>query len=250
MDQDWTSYFFNADDHPVSVFVNLGIRADVPIPSNPWRLGVQVSLQNPRPDGLTTSEEAPTLFLIEDALNHQIARQCGAITPGRITTRGTRQFWYYAKTNENFRTAVGIAMKGFPGYRFQVAEKQDPEWEYYLNVLYPSREALERIKNRDLLEVLTKQGDILALPREVQHWIYFPSEESRTLFEHEASNVGFRIGHECKSDVQGDSTFGLTVFRTQPIEQERIDETVLELLRLAKRFGGEYDGWETPITTE
>ena len=250
MKQDWTSYFLRGDEHPVSVFVNLGLREDIPIASNPWRLGVQVFLQNPRPDGLTNSEEAPTLFLIEDALNHQITRECGAITPGRITTRGTRQFWYYAKTKENFRTAVDIAMKGFPRYRFQVAEKQDPEWEYYLQALYPSREELERIKNRDLLEVLTEQGDTLTLPREVQHWIYFPSEESRTLFGHEASNVGFKIGHECQSDVQGDWAFGLTVFRTQPIEQERIDETVLELLRLAERFGGEYDGWESPVTIE
>ena len=141
-------------------------------------------------------------------------------------------------------------MAGFPQYQFQVAEKQDTEWEYYLNVLYPSREDLERIKNRNLLEVLTKRDDTLMASREVQHWIYFSSEESRTLFRHEASNVGFKIGHECESDVQGDCTFGLTVFRTQSIQQERIDETVIELLRLAKRFGGEYDGWETPIITK
>lgn len=250
MNDDWTSYFDKVDDDPASIFVNLALLADAPIRSKPWRLRVRIHFRNPRPDGLSDSEEAPTLFLIEDALNHQIIRECNAITPGRITTRGGRQFCYYAETNKNFRSAVAAALAGFPEYRFELAEKQDPEWEYYLRVLYPSSEQLQHVKNRDLLDVLVSQGDRLSAPREVQHWMYFPSEESRTLFRHEVGNMGFRIGYECDSNVQGDCRFGLTVFRTQPVEQKDIDETVIQLLRLAKRFGAEYDGWETPVTTE
>jgi len=238
------------DDHPASIFVNLGLHADAPIRSKAWRLRVRIHFRNPRPDGLSDSEEAPVLFLIEDALNHQITRECNAITPGRITTRGRREFCYYAETNKNFRSAVTTAMAGFPEYRFQLAEKHDPEWEYYLHVLYPSPEEFERIKNRDLLAVLAKQGDVLTAAREVQHWIYFPSEEARALFRHEASNVGFKVGYECESDVQGEGHFGLTVLRTQSVEQNLIDETVIELLRLAKRFHGEYDGWETPVVNQ
>jgi len=70
------------------------------------------------------------------------------------------------------------------------------------------------------------------------------------MFRHETGDVAFTIGYECESDGPGDGCFGLTVFRTQPIEPELIDQTVIELLRLAKRFGGESDGWETPVRTE
>lgn len=252
MTNDWTSYFREVNEKPASIFVNLGLRPDVPIVSNPWRLRVRICFRNPRADGLSHSEEAPTLFLIEDALNQQITQECQAITSGRITTDGRRDFCYYGKAKENFGPAVAAALARFPEYRYQLAVKWDPDWEYYLNALYPSREEIERVKNRDLLEVLAKEGDIATVAREVQHWIYFPSAESRQLFRHEVGNMGFAVGQEYESDseAQGKLRFCLTVLRTQPIQQELMDQTVLELLCLAVRFGGDYDGWETPVTTQ
>lgn len=247
MDQEWASYFTTLNDKVASIFVNLRLRHDAPLRSNPWRLRVRIHFNVARPDGLSDSEEAPTLFLIEDALNLQLERECGGVPCGRITGRGMREFCFYARTTEGFRPAVATALAGFSEYRFEVGDKEDPEWEYYLNVLYPSPDELEQIKNRGLLEVLLKRGDILSTPREVQHWAYFPSEECRQLFRNAAGNVGFKIG--CESQGKGNLPFGLTVFRTQPIDQELIDQTTVELLRLAKRFGGEYDGWETPVTT-
>ena len=248
MVQEWASYFTTLSDKVASIFVDLGLRHDAPLRSNPWRLRVRIHLTLARPDGLSHSEEAPTLFLIEDALNLQLERECGGVPCGRITGRDMREFCFYARTSKGFRPAVATALAGFPGHRFEVAEKQDPDWEYYFNVLYPSPEELEQIKNRGLLDVLLKGGDVLSIPREVQHWAYFPSEECRQLFRNAAGNVGFEIGYE--SQGKGNLPFGLTVFRTQAIVQELIDQTTIELLRLAKRFGGEYDGWETPVTTQ
>lgn len=249
---DWTSYFCNVNDKLASIFLNLGLASDAPISSKPWLLWVWVYFQAPRPDGLSDGKEAPTLFLIEDTLNLQIGRACNAVLSGRITTEGRREFYYYAETKNGFRNAVEAALAGFHGYKFDLGEQEDTSWTQYFNVLYPSRDNLERIKNRQLLDLLQKQGDIPTIQRDVQHWMYFPSEESRRLFRHEVGNVGFKIGHEykCGSQVQDDCQFGLTVFRTQPIVQQSIDETVIELVRLAKRFGGEYDGWETPVTTQ
>jgi uncharacterized protein (TIGR01619 family) len=250
MTDDWTFYFCSLDDKPASISVNLGLGPDVPIRSKPWRLLVRIHFRFPRQDGLSDSEEAPTLFLIEDALKHQVNGACGGVPCGRVTNNGKRDFCFYAERNDSFKSAVSSAMAGFGEYRFQLAEKFDPEWKYYLNVLNPSPEELQRAKNRDLLDVLVKQGDVLSAAREVQHWVYSPSEESRSLFRHEAGNAGFKIGDERESPVQGDCPFGLTVLRTQPVEQNLIDETVIELLRLAKRFGGEYDGWETPVISQ
>jgi regulator of RNase E activity RraB len=34
------------------------------------------------------------------------------------------------------------------------------------------------------------------------------------------------------------------------LEQNLIDTTVLELMRLSEKFSGEYDGWETPVITQ
>jgi regulator of RNase E activity RraB len=248
MADDWASYFCNVNDKLASIFLNLGLAGDAPIASKPWLLWAWVYLQKPRPDGLSDGNEAPTLFLIEDALNLQLERNCRAILCGRITTEGRREFYFYAETKHGFRTAVETALTGFHGYRFNFGEQEDSMWKQYFNVLHPSRDDLQRIKNRQLLDLLQKQGDVLSIAREVQHWIYFPSEQSRACFREEAINAGFKVGYE--SQVEGDHPFGITVLRTQPVEQELIDNTVIELLRLAQQVRGQYDGWETPVTTE
>jgi hypothetical protein len=117
-----------------------------------------------------------------------------------------------------------------------------------LNVLYPSPEDIQRIANMDLLDVLRKKGDVLSVAREVQHWMYFGSEESRTQFRDAAMAVGFRAASESIS--KADLPFGIVIARTQSIEQKSIDSTVIELLHLSRRFDGDYDGWETPVVTQ
>ncbi len=138
-------------------------------------------------------------------------------------------------------------MSHFPGYRFSAGDQPDPGWGQYISVLYPSPENLERIANMDLLEELVKKGDVLTLPRRVQHWMSFRSEQSRALFREAAAGVGYGIVKETQSD--GEFAFGITVTRTQPIEQRLIDDTVIELVRLCRSFNGDYEGWETPVVT-
>jgi regulator of RNase E activity RraB len=248
MSERWTFYFTNISTGVASVAVNLNARSEVRIHSYPWRLRVRVHFRSPRPDGLSSSEEAPTLFLIEDALKHQICRECSGIHCGRITSAGHREFYFYAKTNVGFRLAAQTAVKAFPDYRFELAESHDQDWQFYSSVLYPSDEEFERIANRDLLDELVKRGDVVSIAREVQHWMKFPTHESRTLFRNEAEKAGYMIGYEVQGE--GCRPFGLTVFRSQPVRKDLIDETVLQLFQLARRFGGEYEGWETQVTTE
>jgi uncharacterized protein (TIGR01619 family) len=248
MTDNWKSYFCNVNDNLASIFVNLGLRDDVPILSKAWLLWVWVYFQSPRPDGLSDSTEAPRLFKIEDALDLSVAQVCRAIPCGRITTEGHREFYFYGETSDGFGEAVKSALATFEGYEFDMGDQKDPLWEQYLDVLYPSQEDLERIKNSDVLDVLTEKGDVLSAAREVQHWLYFRSQQSRAAFSEDAVKAGFRIASE--SDVKGDLPFGLSVVRTQSVEQEHIDATVIELVRLAQRFEGEYDGWETPIVTQ
>lgn len=248
MVDDWASYFCKVNDKLASIFLNLGLASEAPMTLKPWLLWVWVYFQAPRPDGLSDGKEAPELFLVEDALNLQVDRACKGILCGRITTEGRREFYFYAETKDGFGSAIEIALAGFRGYRFDLGEQEDSLWNQYFNVLYPCRDDLQRIKNRQLLDVLQKQGDVLSAAREVQHWIYFLSEQSRSCFREEAINAGFKIGSQ--SQVEGDHPFGITVLRTQSVEHELIDNTVVELLRLAEQFHGEYDGWETPVITE
>jgi uncharacterized protein (TIGR01619 family) len=248
MSENWKPYLCNVNGKPASIFVNLGLRGEVPIVSKPWLLWTWVYFQTPRADGLSDSKEAPTLYKIEDALNLCVSRACHAIPCGRITTEGRREFYFYGESSNGFRHAVKAALNGFEGYRFDIGSQEDSEWGQYLNVLYPSSQDLQRIANMDLLDVLLEKGDVLTVAREVQHWMYFGSEQSRTLFRDAVLAAGFKVVSESSSER--DLPFGIVVARTQSIEQEAIDRTVIELLNLSRRFDGDYDGWETPVVTQ
>jgi hypothetical protein len=95
LSDDWDFYFARVHDAVSSIFVDLGIRADVPMEKRPWLLWVWVTLQAPKPDGLATNEEARTLHEIGEALNSMVSAVCGAQLVARITGAGRREFYFY-----------------------------------------------------------------------------------------------------------------------------------------------------------
>ncbi len=249
MTDNWKSYLCNVNDSLASIFVNIALCADVPIMSKPWLLWAWVYFQMPRPDGLSDGKEAPTLFKIEDALTAQLSQQYRAILCGRITTQGRREFYFYGETKDGFPEAVATALADFSGYKFDTGEQEDSLWEQYLNVLYPTPEQFERIKNSEVLEVLAEHGDAAGVSREVQHWMYFKTEQARALFKDDVIKAGYKIVFESHLEKE-EMPFGITVMRAQPVEQNLIDATVSELVQLAEQFDGEYDGWETQVITQ
>lgn len=249
MADDWKSYLCKVNDNLSSIFVNVGLRRDVPIVAKPWLLWIWVYFQAPRPDGLSDNKEAPTLFKIEDALTANLHQQCGAIACGRITTQGRREFYFYGETKAGLKDAVANALRPFDEYRFDTGEQEDSLWEQYLNVLYPSAEEFERIKNREVLEVLANHGDVSGASREVQHWMYFKSEKNRAAFKEAVAKAGYRIESESTLDDE-ESPFGISVTRNQSVEQDLINAAVSELVQLTEQFEGEYDGWETQVVTQ
>lgn len=242
----WKHYFCNVNGELASILLDLELRNEAPIESKPWLLWVWVHFQSPRPDGLSSSDEAPMLYEIEDALYAQVSRTCDALPCGRITTEGRREFYFYGKTDTGFREAAKTALSAFEKYRFDFGTKRDPSWEQYLSVLYPSPQSLQRIANADLLNVFAKRGDVHSVPREVRHWLFFRSNEDRSSFREAASAAGFKIEDEATTERA--LPFAITLTRVQPIDQASIDETVLSLLERCQRLGGEYDGWEAPVT--
>jgi len=243
---DWNFYFCNVNAELASIFLDLDLRKSIPDPKRAWLLWVWVYFNSPRPDGLSSSEEFEILDAIEKKLTASIAEHCDAILAGRITTCGRREFYYYASKPEAFENAVDIAMTAFPEYEFDWDTQADQEWRQYLDVLYPSDENLQRIKNRDLLEVIKGHGDPLEAPRDIWHWSYFPTEADRKKFRDEIERLGYRS--QSQSEVEsGEERFGICIVKWQSMDQQAVDDTVIELLRTTQLFDGSYDGWETEV---
>jgi uncharacterized protein (TIGR01619 family) len=246
MTENWKNYFCNVNSKLASIALNLGLNEGAPAESKPWLLWVWVYLQHPRPDGLSDRSEFETISAIEDALLNRLAATCQAVEAGSITTDGRREFYFYGASTEGFEAAIRAVMGNFSAYKFDLGKQHDPDWNQHRNVLYPSEESMERIKNTDVLEVLEKHGDTLESVRDVHHWIYFKTSNDRRLFVEQVRQLGYKVENESE-DLNEEFPYGIQITRDQSVTPAKIDDAVLELFRLAKELDGEYDGWEAQV---
>ena len=248
MSDEWDFYFAKVNDAVSSIFVDLGLRPDAPNEKRPWLLWVWVEMRAPRADGLSSGEEAPTLHEIEESLNSLVPPACGAQLVGRITGSNRREFYFYGEEPGELDAAVARAMAPFPDYSFESGSTFQPDWEQYLELLYPSASNLQRMMNRRVLDTLGQGGDVHEVPRKVDHWLEFPSPEARAAARstREANEIAVEGVYE--SDAGAALPYSLVVSRVDSVDMRTINGITLELARLAQEHGGNYDGWESPVT--
>jgi hypothetical protein len=233
-----------------SIFVDLGIRADVPIEKRPWLLWVWVQLQSPKPDGLATNEEARILHDIAGALGSMITATCGAQMVARITGNGRREFYFYAEDPGELPELAATAMREYPACKYETGSTFQPDWDQYL-MLFPSETNLERMQNRRLLEALAEGGDVHEAPRKVEHWFHFSDEATRAACRETLVAIEFVVEDEGVNEEAGvELPYGLVVSRVDSVDTHTINGITLELQRLAGEYCARYDGWECAVTRE
>ncbi len=105
------------------------------------------------------------MYEIEESLKAMIAPACGAQFVGRITGSNRREFYFYGEEPGELDGAIQRALTRFADYGFEAGSKFDPDWEQYLELLYPSPTNLQRMLNRRVLEALAEKGDVHETPR-------------------------------------------------------------------------------------
>lgn len=244
MSDEWDFFFARIDEAPAAIFIDLGIRADVPLEKRPWLLWVWTQLQAPKADGLATNEEAARLNAIGEALDPVISATCGAQLVARVTGDGRREFYFYATEPGELQTAAASAMLAFPDYKYDFGSTFQPDWDQYL-MLFPSDANLERMQNRRMLESLAQQGDIHELPRKLEHWLNFANEATRTACRDALISRGFAVEGQSQSEDQGDELpWQLVLSRVDRVDSHAINGITIELAGLAREHDGVYDGWD------
>jgi uncharacterized protein (TIGR01619 family) len=244
VDHDWEPYITNVNGKVASILVDLSLHAEIPDSNKPWLLWVWLWLKSPRADGLSDWPELETLSAVEARLTQMLVQKCSGILSGSITTLGRREFYFYGTNPEQLETAVHDTRNVFRAYKFDWGSQEDLNWLQYRDVLFPSDEQMQCIQNRKVLEVLKKNGDLLKDLRGISHWAYFKSTADRKSFKDEVQKLGYRIDSESE-DFGDEYPQGICFDKIQSLNPSDVDNAVLELFRLALKFGGSYDGWET-----
>ena len=241
---DWDFYFSHVDDALSSIFVDLSAIRRAPDSAKPWLLWVWVKLQSPREDGLSSGEEAPKLYEIEDALTAGPLARSGAELLGRITGNGRREFYFYSPDERSLEPAALEVRQAFPDYDFASGAQSDPEWSQYRDLLYPSEVDMQGIQNRRVLDQLEKRGDVHSIPRPVDHSIRFQNAENRRAYAAAAVRLGFTVQDELDDVGNGeDWPYNLVLIRTDPVVLNHLNGVTGQLLELAEQHDADYDGW-------
>jgi hypothetical protein len=194
-------------------------------------------MQQPRPDGLSSSEEMEALSNLEDALLDSVAQEGVNIYAGRNTSGGNRDFYFYTADPVAFAEQVEGLMRSFPDYRFETGGRADPEWEVYFDLLYPSADDLQRILNRRVVGSLQAHGDLASQARPIDHVAYLPDANAAASLRVYLGELGFVVDDAKVED--GVFTVGLR----RSDRPHAMDEVVLPIARRVHDLGGVYDGW-------
>lgn len=160
MGERWDFYFCTVDDRPASIFVNLDLEREAPLPGLSYVASVRILMKNPRPDGLSSADEAAALKQIEDTLNAEVRRRDpAAVFVGRNTSGGKRDLFFYVPAADWWVALISAAPSSVSGYKIEADVWEDRSWETYFDFLLPNDEQKQTIQNSDVCEQMEQRGD-------------------------------------------------------------------------------------------
>ena len=252
--ENWDSYPSPVDETRVGFFfVDLGLIEIAPMAVKPNLVRLRLNIVQPDDNGMPGERESAVLNELEDMLVTTMASQCDGVYPGRVTIEGERSFYFYiGEKTAGYEKALTRVMADFPDYEFECRLQEDPEWENYLDFLFPEPVQLQSMQNRRVVYQLSQHGDRLHVPRPVEHWIYFRTKRDREAYWNRVNAMGFELlemTEREEDDEEGDSEYpcALHITREDKVDYDSIDECVLPLWGLAAEYNGNYDGWETGV---
>ena len=241
----WEVYLARYEKGVGSTVVNMSLKGDDSMKQYPYLLKAGVKLLQCPEEGLPTEGEFEALYAISNKIKANIDWAGKNKQAGTFSYQCTRTDYYYISDTNNIRSFLEtIFKKNFPKYESIIEIKTDPNWDAYLTFLYPNEETMEYIENEKVIMRLTKEGDDLSKPRQVDHWLYFKTQTDRESFLKYAFQEKYKV--ESKDYIEKSQLhYQLHLSRNDKVDIGSISSITLALRRKAKELNGDYDGWET-----
>lgn len=240
----WQFFPCSMGDDQAFIYLNTGISGTINL-APPALAKLRLAYKSPRANGLPTSSEFEPVNAIEDRIG-AFSKECNDWYVGRVTVAGYRIFYVYTSRDEKAWLQFMGMLEKETGYEIRLAYCDDPEHAGYHDDLYPTEDDWQVIKDIQVIESLQSHGDDGSESRRVDHWIYFDDKPSSDSFINWAKNERFTEETEL-SHRTDDGKFCVRVFHHGTLKIDDISSHTIALRRKAAEYGGEYDGWETPI---
>src|SRR5690606_3182731 len=90
-------------------------------------------------------------------------------------------FYIYLERDLQFKKEINQLIEEEKDFAFEMVWEDDPDWDFYLDMVKDPEEILEA-ENELLLNELLRNGDNSVIKRPVRHWIYFATAGGREEF--------------------------------------------------------------------
>jgi len=235
-----TFYPAEVDGAPAAFVVDL---EQVPRKKLGARIVVAVPMRDPTEDGLRSEDEMGTLDRVQEVITDRLEEAYGAELVGFYDLNGATTLVFYGEGKPT-PIAVATTIGDIGPYAIDVHVARDPEWRFYIDVLFPDAYALQGIWNRALIDELESHGDTLEEPRVVDHLATFPSRSRADKAAKTLAAKHFTIDGVDPAEEEG--RFAVTFHRSETLEDDKPNLFSAEILDIILRFDGEYDGWGAP----
>ena len=250
--QEWNAYRSWIDDNPAVFRLNLALDEVAPIEGFPYCVRITIELKNPDENGFSTNER-PQIYAIEDQILRPLQSDKDILV-AVLTVQGEVTWYFYSQAPEALQERLSATWDTSMGYTYQVECSEDKQWNFFLKGLYPNIYEKQTIYNREILSDYQKYDDQVEVPRPIEHWLYFDTEQDMLSAIEKAAALGFTVYSSEKvvpeegKEVQEDLGYCLILSKENtPID---IDGDTWDLIDIALDTHGGYDGWETILVKE
>ena len=243
----WRMYFADMGGLPASIVFNDGIAQRINELPLVHAMKIRVPLKAARGDGLTTSEESGAVNALDEQFD-QIITGHGGEYLGRVTNNGARWVLALIPPEPRALEAALQAAAAEAGYAPEIHVEQDPGKAVYWQDLYPSEDDRQVMVDMEVQLALIERGDQIEKVREIDHWTYFQEETPARAFAVWASEGGYG-GVSVEPPTAGGPPLWCVKMKHQgTLQLNDVSGHSLKISRHARDNGGQYDGWESPLT--
>ena len=250
--QEWNVYRSWLDDDPAVFRLNLALDEVAPIEGFSYCVRITIELKNPDENGFSTNER-PAIYAIEDQILRPLQSDKDILV-AVLTARGEVTWYFYSQASEALQERLSATWDSNMGYTYQVECSEDKQWNFFLKGLYPNIYEKQTIYNREILYACQENEDQVEVPRPIEHWLYFDTEQNMLSAIEKAAALGFTVYSSEKvvpeegKEVQEDLGYCLILSKENtPVD---IDGDTWDLIDIALDTHGNYDGWETILVKE
>ncbi|WP_460219398.1 DUF695 domain-containing protein [Psychroserpens sp. MEBiC05023] len=249
--ESWESYIASYEENkPGSTTVRMDIFDQIPISEYQYVLVTGIKYESKLENGFPEDETFQLLHKLGDELVELVNENSTNIFVGSFMFDFERLEYFYIKNNKGIEKKLEeFYNSNYPNNEFYINLKEDKNWSYYREFLYPSEEIIEYLGDQRVVDALLKAGDNLSKARRVDHWTYFSDESKLESFKREIEKLGFKVQNSTK--IEHESTpYVVQFYRTDNVDLDSIYSITSSLRKLAISNQGDYDGWETSVEKE